>query len=108
MKVDEFNKLKEEFLKAEGDLLDSKRMEYAGLDDVLKNFKEQAEFAQVDAKDIALVFLFKHMQGIREIVTKGTVNWSWTTEDGTEGTKQRLSDARNYLLLLAALIEEEQ
>lgn len=36
----------------------------------------------------------------------GKYDWDWET-DGGEGLKQRIVDARNYLLLLAACLEVE-
>jgi hypothetical protein len=46
----------------------------------------------------------KHVQSIALAVRTGKYAWAWETEGG-EGLKQRIADARNYLLLLAACLE---
>ncbi len=50
----------------------------------------------------------KHIQSIVLSIKTGSYcdKWYWN-DDGNEGLKQRISDARNYLILLAACIEEE-
>ena len=108
MDLNHFNKLLMEFREQELDLLQSKRAEYADDRDVLRNFKEQAEFSNITPLQIGLVLVFKHIQSIKEAVIERKLNWEWETSEGREGTKQRIADARNYLLLLAAIIEEEE
>ena len=49
--------------------------------------------------------ILEHMQSITLAVRDGKYSWTWETEGG-EGFKQRIADARNYLLLLAACLEE--
>lgn len=103
-----FEDLYTEFSQREQELLNFKRGEYAGDVDVLKNFKQQALFNETTMLDICMVLAFKHIQGIQNIISGRDVRdlpWYW--ENGPkEGLKQRIADARNYLLLLAACIDE--
>jgi hypothetical protein len=108
MILEEFERVADEFTKKERELLFTKRGEYASERDVLQNFKEQSDFLGLDADVIALMLLFKHVQGIKEAVMGGKIDWGWETTERSEGTKQRIADCRNYLLLLAAVIDEEE
>mgnify|MGYP001114146324 CR=1 FL=1 len=101
-----FEELREEFLIHESKILDWKRGEYSSNEDVLQNFHEVAEFLEQRASEVALVWLLKHIQSIALAVRSGKYAWAWETEGG-EGLKQRIADARNYLLLLAACLDEE-
>lgn len=74
--------------------------------DRLQNFKEVAAFIGLKPSEVALTYLLKHVQSIALAVKNEHYNWTWETKDG-EGLKQRIADARNYLLLLAACIEDE-
>lgn len=102
----QFEELREEFLIHESKILDWKRGEYSSNEDVLQNFHEVAEFLEQRASEVALVWLLKHIQSIALAVRSGKYAWAWETEGG-EGLKQRIADARNYLLLLAACLDEE-
>jgi len=53
-----------------------------------------------------MAYRLKHIQSISHAV-RTEYNWCWQTEQGHEGLKQRIADARNYLLLLAACLEAE-
>lgn len=102
----QFEELAREFLATEEQLLCWKAEEYADSWDRLKNFRQVAAwFGQRPAK-VALCYLMKHMQSISLAVGSGKNNWVWQTDEG-EGLKQRIADARNYLLLLAACLDEE-
>lgn len=105
--VERFERLYAEFLSAEGKLLVSKREEYAKHPqaDCIGNFREFALMADVSDTTACIVLISKHLQGIRNGI--GQAPWSWETGDGHEGLKQRIADARNYLLLLAALIDRD-
>jgi hypothetical protein len=103
-----FEVLCKEFDDKEKDLLGFKRAEYSDDEDVLRNFKECAAFLGVPVKRYCMALLTKHMQSINLITKKGKINWCWTMPDGTgEGLKQRIADARNYLILMAGIIDEE-
>ena len=106
MTRESFENLREEFLEHEAGILEWKRGEYAPNDDRLQNFREVAAFLNKRPAEVALTYLTKHIQSIALAVRTGSYNWTWNTEGG-EGLKQRFADARNYLLLLAACLEEE-
>ena len=106
MTNEHFEEIREEFLEHESKILDWKRGEYSSNDDRLQNFREIATFLGQRPAEVALTYLMKHIQSIALAVRTGSYNWTWNTEGG-EGLKQRFADARNYLLLLAACLEEE-
>ena len=106
MTKDRFEELREEFLEHEAGILEWKRGEYAPNDDRLQNFREVAALTGLRLSEVALIWLLKHIQSISLAVRNGKYTWTWETEGG-EGLKQRIADARNYLLLLAACLEEE-
>lgn len=106
MTKDCFEELREEFLEHEARILDWKRGEYSPNEDRLQNFREVAALTGLRMSEMALIWLLKHIQSIALAVRTGNYAWAWTTEGG-EGLKQRIADARNYLLLLAACLEEE-
>lgn len=104
---EDFNKLCDEFRYIENELMAVKRSDYTKDDnDVLINFKKVAEFEGTKPARIALTYLLKHIHNIAQAVETGKYEWEWTASDG-EGLKQRIADARNYLLLLGACIDEE-
>lgn len=103
---DRFQKLVNEFREREERILNWKANEYAKGEDRLQNFREIAAFcANTDAADVALMHLLKHIQAIKHQIETREFSWVWETGAG-EGLKQRICDARNYLLLLAACIDE--
>ena len=102
----QFEALVKEFLEHEEQLLCWKAGEYTDGADRLKNFRQVAQWLGQHPADVALCYLMKHMQSISLAVKTGKRNWVWQTEEG-EGLKQRIADARNYLLLLAACLDEE-
>jgi len=101
-----FNKLHEEFLSKSQEILTWKREEYAPSDDRLENFRTVGNFLDKKPSVIALIYLLKHIQSIAVAVITGVFVWAWE-KDGGEALKQRIVDAINYLLLLAACIDEE-
>ena len=112
MKPDKFKELVREFQGIEEQIMRLKREDYASGEDRLQNVREVARFTGINESEVALTYLLKHIQSIKDAVmlTKHLDDdgekWCWNTGDG-EGLKQRIADARNYLLLLAACIEEE-
>ncbi|MFA7186517.1 MAG: hypothetical protein WC082_16570 [Victivallales bacterium] len=106
MTPEQFNELCKEFLQKEEAILNWKRSEYSSKEDRLQNFREVAEFLGQRPSEVALAYLMKHIQSIALAVRTGKYRWCWETEEG-EGLKQRIADARNYLQLLAACLEEE-
>lgn len=105
MKVKEFEKLCTEFEKKEAELRAVKGKEYA-TDDVLAAIYKMAWFSGLPASKVCIILLLKHIQSLSKAVSEGNIeSWYWEI-GGIEGLKQRIADARNYLLLLAACLEE--
>ena len=105
----EFENLIEDILSKEAALRDIKGKEYGDSYDRLLNFKEIALFTGLSKSDVCFLYLMKHLQSIGLAIKDREYKkrWFWHDEHGNEGLKQRIADARNYLLLLAACIEEE-
>jgi hypothetical protein len=103
-----FESLYKTFEVAERDLLISKRSEYAADADVLANFKVTANQLGVSPEEVCLVFMMKHVQAIAKAAMKPETRLGWGGTGATEGFSQRISDARNYLVLLSALIYERE
>lgn len=101
-----FNELVKEFLEQEAATMGHKRTEYSSDEDRLQNFREVAGFEGRTMEEVCLTYLLKHIQSIALAVRTGKHPWHWHDGQGREGMKQRISDARIYLLLLAACIEE--
>ena len=101
-------RLVKEFEEEEAKILLRKRAEYSDQEDRLQNFHQQAAIQGVEPADISLTYLLKHILSIAKAVRTGNQPWVWVTAEGSEGLKQRFADARNYLLLLAACIEEAE
>lgn len=108
MNGEQFMKVCKEFMGKEAEIMNFKGGEYAPGKDRLANFKEIAEFVGfVQPSQVAWFYLMKHVQSVNNVMTgSGQVKWYWEF-NGKEGLKQRLVDIRNYVLLLAACIEEE-
>ena len=106
-----FSKLLDDTVERERDLLVHKRAEYATDADPLRNFHIVADFLGTTPERVCVQYLVKHVQSIVESTKRsnmGDDGLVWETEDGHEGLWQRISDARNYLILLAALIAEQK
>jgi hypothetical protein len=103
---EDFETLTEEFLNTESQLLNWKASEYTAGTDRLQNFRQVAQWLNKRPAEVALCYLLKHIQSITLAVNSGKFSWEWQAEAG-EGMKQRIADARNYLLLLAACLDEE-
>jgi hypothetical protein len=103
-----FDALVEEFEDRSVGVMLSKREEYSPHSDRLQNFREIAQFQGIRPSQVAMTYLLKHIQSINEAVRSGNIpNWVWTKPDGSEGFKQRFADVLNYVLLLAACVDEE-
>lgn len=100
-----FAALVAEFRAREEKLLGSKGGEYGSSQDRLENFHWQAQAEGRRPEEIAVSHLLKHIHAILKAVGEGRYAWAWEVE-GREGLKQRFADARNYLLLVAACIDE--
>lgn len=103
-----FEELYKEFEDMERNLLLTKRKEYAVDEDCLSNFKVTAELLGVSPEEVCCVFLLKHVQSVAMAAKRSDTRLSWGGTGSVEGFSQRISDARNYLILLAALIKERE
>jgi len=99
MTKEEFNLIATNIIQQEQDLLRKKRAEYTQSDDVLDNFKRIALELDINSKKVWSVFFKKHIDSI--------TNYVKTNITHTEPILGRIMDARNYLLLLAAMVQEE-
>ena len=96
----------EEFIVKEQAIMSVKGGDYA-TEDRLWNFNVIAPLQGCKPSEVCVGYLLKHIVTISRLVGEGSGAWAWE-ENGHEGLKQRLADARNYLLLLAACLEEER
>ena len=100
MLVSDFIKWAESMQAEENRLMLVKGEEYTVSDeDKFKNFKSIAERMDISPEKVALVYLLKHMDSIRNYVLHGK-------ESSEEPIMGRIQDARNYLLLLGGIIHE--
>ena len=100
MKVKDFIKWAESVQEEENRIMLTKGEEYTVSDeDKFKNFKSIAERMGCKPEEVAMVYLLKHMDSIRNYVLSGV-------EASDEPIMGRIMDARNYLLLLGGIISE--
>ena len=102
MKVKDFFKWADEEFKIEMELMRVKGEEYTiRNEDKLKNFKSISDRLETTPSEVAMVYLLKHMDSIRNYVLNGV-------EASDESISGRIRDARNYLMLLHAIILESK
>ena len=102
MKVDTFFEWADVEYGKEMKIMEGKGREYTVHDvDKLKNFKSIADRLKMSPEEVLMVYLLKHMDSIRNYVLEGR-------EASDETISGRVRDARNYLLLLHALILEKK
>lgn len=98
MTTDEFNSFREKFNLECVAALTSKGVEYAGRKDRLNNFKSVSERTGQTPLQVWSIYALKHLDSILSYVREGKVF--------SESIRSRFMDARNYLDLGLALIEE--
>ncbi len=102
MKVKDLFSWSKKMQDEENRLMTVKGEEYTVSDeDKFKNFKSIGERMDLQAEKVCLIYLLKHMDSIRNYVLTGS-------EVSEEPITGRIQDARNYLLLLGGIIEEER
>jgi len=85
---------------SESKILGTKGNEYVvSNEDRLKFFKDYATQLGIDPKIVCSIFLMKHINSI--------LNFAKTNQSYSESIKGRINDARNYLLFMWALVEDE-
>ncbi len=115
MNRERFNEIWQSFVDKEMPLMISKGADYSNNEEALQNFKEAAQLADTKPAHVAFIYLMKHLSAIKNVVVASACdiplqNLSWLVEsDGKikEGTLQKISDARNYLAIIAMCLEEE-
>jgi hypothetical protein len=99
MTAKEFSEFFDRLCHAEQTLLTNKGLEYSGNENRFRNFEALGNELKLDKKLILWVYLKKHLDAIRSYITGDYA--------GSESIIGRIMDARNYLALLAGMIEEE-
>lgn len=100
MNTKQLNDIKCMLEDSESAILGTKGNEYVvSNDDRLKFFKDYATQLGIDPKIVCSIFLMKHINSI--------LNFAKTNQSYSESIKGRINDARNYLLFMWALIEDE-
>jgi len=82
------------------DLTTTKGEEYSRDADQLANFKRQAEELCMTPEKVLMVYLNKHLDAIKSFVKTGKIH--------SEPIQGRIQDAILYLILLQAIVEEQQ
>lgn len=101
MRRSDFESLIKDYQEAEQNMTAAGQKEYAhGSDDVLDNFNRVAALVGVDRKAVLATYMLKHIDGIMAYI-KGH-------KSQREDVRGRIVDARVYLLLLLAMIEEDK
>jgi len=106
-----FEELYQELLEHEAQLLNLKRGEYTsqGEDDCLQNFRQVAAFEGRRPEQVCMTYVLKHIQSIQRAVDTERYDFTWWQEGtGVEGLKQRIADARNFLALLAGILDDKR
>ena len=100
MTLDDFDIFFTSMIERERALLTQKGQEYSGKEDRHANFKRLAKQLNLTPEIILWVYLTKHLDGILSYI-RGEYT-------GSEPIIGRIHDARNYLALLAGMIDHEQ
>jgi len=105
MNIEDFNNLVDSTVRSAAELLITKGEEYAGSADRLANFKRGAKLTGVTPLQVALVYASKHYDSIATYVRKDASGESQVLSEPIEG---RFDDMINYMILMKALVKEDQ
>jgi hypothetical protein len=97
---EEAEKRIETFVKEEKEIMDSAQNEYAPGKNVFANFNRVAERLGVSSETACLTYALKHMDGITTWVSNG--------QEQRDSIHGRISDCRNYLLMLELMIQAQE
>lgn len=104
MTIKEFNEFWNNMCQAEVKLLDTKGTEYSGEEDRFRNFKDIAAELDMHPAFVAWVYFKKHLDSIKNYIKNiGNEEYKANLSEPIIG---RFNDARNYLALMAGIIEE--
>lgn len=95
----------EELTEKEQTTLAFKAKEYSDDTNRFLNFEEVSMLTNSSSEEVCLTYLLKHIQSISLAVRNNNIKWYWVDENGNEGLKNRIVDARNYLALLGEIID---
>ena len=84
-------------------LLRSKGLDYAGENDVLSNFKNNAYRLGLSKYQVWAVYFMKHIDAISNSIPRGAE----VPMLASESWESRIMDARNYLGLLVCMLRED-
>lgn len=107
---EDLNCLIREFQTQERLMHDLKQEEYVRTDvNCFANFDAVAGFMNVLPEQVCMIYLMKHIQSLQNAISAGRYEFVWAQEGtGVEGLKQRIADVRNYLLLLAGILDRKE
>lgn len=101
MTTEEFNVIVEKRLESIKRILITKSKEYAISEDRLYNFRRGAKFTNKTPYETLWGYLTKHLVSIHDMV-EGKRSYT------PEAVEEKIGDAINYLILLEALLLEEE
>ena len=101
MTREEYNKSIEAQLKRVKETLIKKNKEYSTDNSPLYNFHQSAKLLRVSPKECALAFMVKHLTSIIDM-TQSDIDYPM------ELWREKLGDAKNYMILIECLVEEEK
>jgi hypothetical protein len=96
----------EELAEKEQTTLAFKAKEYSDDTNRFLNFEEIGMLTNSSSLKVCLTYLLKHIQSISLAIRNNNIKWYWVDENGNEGLKNRIVDARNYLALLGEMIDK--
>ena len=111
MNSKEFNALATDVNVREIEIMGFKASEYSEGENRLQNFEEIADFfgdtpVVITPALVAFIFKMKHVQSMKNALMTGKIRFCWEDEEG-EGFMQRVSDDRNYDLLILANVKKQ-
>lgn len=95
-----FQELVKKVFAEEAALLLRKAADYASGEDRLMNFRQGARFTGLSPRQTLWGYLAKHLASVKDIVDGKSVS--------PEILREKIGDSRNYLVLLEALVLEEE
>lgn len=101
MNRDSFDKHCDKFIVSITDEMRKKGKDYSGDDDILNNFKRNADALGVSKYTILAVYMNKHLDAVNKFMKD-------PNDSTSEPILGRIGDAINYLLLLSAMIKEDE
>jgi len=104
LKTKERNNIADSIFKECKDILEGKGIAYSGEEDVNNNFKANAKLLGLTKYQILAIYLNKHLDSIMNAIRYRPEYPS----EKTEGMRGRIVDAINYLVILQAMMIEDE